>query len=272
MAGKSSRLALALYRATLQWARTNSDVPFSLRPGDVYALAPHLRGAAVALQDAAAVPPIARAAYDSCRGLKGEEADAALDRALEGVRLLHTVYQQQLNEMRETRRDREDKSGVKYAVGQVFMHKKYGYRAVVYGWDRECERDEEWLRHMNVQNAQQPFYHCLPHEHDCVRLFGGVRITKYVAQDNMEPLAGTRIIHRALDNFFDGYSTSMGRYIPTRKLQYQYPDVYEAEDAAPVGDDANLLAHEEVEAGVGAATPELPPSRDDGRTFASAQP
>ena len=130
-AGRESRLAVALYRAMLKWSRANADVPFSLRPGDVHALTPHLRqrgaalpGAAAALQDAAAVPPIVRGEFDASRGLAGEERDAALDRGLEGVRLLHTVYQQQLQAMRDVRRDRENKAGVKFAVGQVFIHKK----------------------------------------------------------------------------------------------------------------------------------------------------
>lgn len=127
MAGRGDkRLALAVYRAMLKWSRTNADVPFSLRPGDVHALAPHgsAAAAALSLQDAAAIPPIARAEFDACRQLEGEEAEEALDRGIDGVRLLHTVYSQQVQGMREVRRDREDKTGVKFAVGQVFIHKK----------------------------------------------------------------------------------------------------------------------------------------------------
>ena len=56
---------------------------------------------------------------------------------------------------------------------QVFIHKKYGYRAVAFGWDRECQRDEEWQRAMCVGDARQPFYYCLPDETDCTKLFGG---------------------------------------------------------------------------------------------------
>lgn len=57
---------------------------------------------------------------------------------------------------------------------------QYNYRAAIYGWDRSCKRDEEWMRTMGVspEAAAQPFYHCLPDEADCQRLFGGVRITK----------------------------------------------------------------------------------------------
>lgn len=56
----------------------------------------------------------------------------ALDRGLEAVRTLHTVYQQQLQEMRMTRSDHADRSGVKFGVGTVFVHKKVG--SGVGGW------------------------------------------------------------------------------------------------------------------------------------------
>lgn len=45
---------------------------------------------------------------------------------MEGVRLLHTTYQQQLREMREVRADRSDRGDVRFSVGQVFIHKKVG--------------------------------------------------------------------------------------------------------------------------------------------------
>jgi hypothetical protein len=221
-----NRLALAVYRAMLRWSRANADVPFNLRPGDIAVLAPSLRGVRAAGSGseltggllphsalmrhadlgAAAIPALARAEIGACASAQGEEAAAALDRGLEAVRVLHTTYQQQLSAMREMRRDRGNKEGVKYAVGQVFVHKKFGFRGVIYGWDRECARDEAWMKAMNVQvrtvrgavwdcmrgtssscsthsplcpgcsaaqNPSQPFYYCLPDETDCVRLFGG---------------------------------------------------------------------------------------------------
>jgi hypothetical protein len=51
-------------------------------------------------------------------------------------------------------------------------------------------------------------------------------------------------------------------------LQFEYPDLYEAEDAAPVGDDANLLAHEEVEP---SPATRLQTGRDTERSFVEAQ-
>ncbi len=47
---------------------------------------------------------------------------------------------------------------------------------------------------------------------DCQRIFGAVRISKYVAQDNIEPLvAGRRVNHRAVAHYFDSYSPDLQR-------------------------------------------------------------
>lgn len=51
-------------------------------------------------------------------------------------------------------------------------------------------------------------------------------------------------------------------------LQYEYPDQYEAEDAAPVGDDANLLAQPEVEP---SPATRLRSGRSKGRGFVSVK-
>ena len=120
----SSRLAVALYRATLKWGRQAADVPFTLRSGDLLTLAPSLRGSLVAAQaqqlDAgAAVASLARAAFEACRGAQGEAAAEALDHGVEAVRLLHTTYAASLAEMRQLRQDRADRAGVKFSVGQV---------------------------------------------------------------------------------------------------------------------------------------------------------
>lgn len=57
---------------------------------------------------------------------------------------------------------------------------------------------------------------------DCQRIFGAVRISKYVAQDNMEPITcGRRIHHRAIAHYFDSYSPAAGLYVPNRKLRFE---------------------------------------------------
>ena len=51
-------------------------------------------------------------------------------------------------------------------------------RGVIYGWDRNCQRDIEWARQVEVEHGQ-PFYRILPDELDCQRLFGSPRSNKY---------------------------------------------------------------------------------------------
>ena len=61
-------------------------------------------------------------------------AQAALDRGLEALRLLNSSYAAQLAEMRAVREERGDRSGVRFSVGQVFIHKKVGKGACNVDW------------------------------------------------------------------------------------------------------------------------------------------
>lgn len=62
-------------------------------------------------------------------------------------------------------RDAEAKSAVKYAVGQYFRHRRYGYTGFVIGWDRSCSAAPSWIDQMGVLDlpggAEQPFYHIM---------------------------------------------------------------------------------------------------------------
>jgi Hemimethylated DNA-binding protein YccV like len=61
-------------------------------------------------------------------------------------------------------------------------------------------------------SPRQPFYHVLPDEIDCVRIFGAPRISKYVAQENVD-LVGQRrnVVHRALQNYFTAFNADLAR-------------------------------------------------------------
>ena len=61
---------------------------------------------------------------------------------------------------------REGEAGartVRFKVGQVFQHKRYGYTGVVVGWDPKCLAGETWIVQMGVdslpQGRGQTFYH-----------------------------------------------------------------------------------------------------------------
>ena len=64
-------------------------------------------------------------------------------------------------------------------------------------------------------SCKQLIPHCpqvLPDEDDCQRLFGSIRITKYVAQENIMTMqVPRRVTHRALENYFTGFSQSKMR-------------------------------------------------------------
>lgn len=63
---------------------------------------------------------------------------------------------------RDTVASREN---VAYKVGQVFMHRRYGYLAVITGWDVECGADSQWIEQNLVDSLhsgrKQSFYHAL---------------------------------------------------------------------------------------------------------------
>jgi len=242
----NSAVAKIVYRALMRWSRKHSDVPLSLRISEISSVLPVLPSK-VSLRSSTAVAKLTSWAFHENRNLLGSAAYAAVDRGLEALRILNSHYAAQALEMRETRADRQNREGVAFEVGDVFVHKKFGYRAVIYGWDRKCERDDDWVQAMNV-DPLLPHYYALPDERDSQKLFGGVRLSKYVCEDNMMPLQGATVVHRALENYFVGYSENLKRYIPRKRLQFEYPSVYSSrsfETLKPV--DSNLLLHPELE-------------------------
>ena len=170
----------------------------------------------------------------------GEDAER-MEGAFEGLRRL-TALQSQLEGLVQTREKRDgDREQVRYSIGEVFRHKNFGYRGVVVGWDGHCNRPKEWLtgNGMSAARGQQPFYHIIPDQADCVRLFGSTRESKYVAQDNLEPIDDVEeraIDHEHLMAFFSRYSPATGAFVPCEELAYIYPDEYpvveEEEDTA----------------------------------------
>lgn len=159
---------------------------------------------------------------------QGPAADDSLDRAFSALRLLHDEYGPTLERMKTTRAERISCTRAVHSPGTVFTHQRHGYRGVIYGWDPVCDRDAEWCAATGVE-GDQPFYYVLPDENDCIRLFGGVRISKYVAQSSVSALLSprrekpdaNRIKHRALNYYFEGYSPVAGQYVPNRKLQFE---------------------------------------------------
>jgi hemimethylated DNA binding protein len=243
----NSAVAKIVYRALMRWSRRHSDVPLSLRISEISSVLPVLPHK-VSLRSSTAVAKLTSWAFRENRNLQGPAAYAAVDRGLQALRILNSHYAAQALDMRKTRAERQNRDGIAFEVGDVFVHKKFGYRAVIYGWDRTCERDDDWVQAMGV-DPLLPHYFALPDERDSQKLFGGVRLSKYVCEENMMHVQGaTQVVHRALENYFVGYSENLKRYIPRKSLQFEYPSVYSStlfESLKPV--DSNLLLHPESE-------------------------
>ena len=62
-------------------------------------------------------------------------------------------------------RTKQATQSVQYQVGQVFRHIRYGYQAIITGWDVECGLSEQWMEQMHVhelsRGKNQSFYHAL---------------------------------------------------------------------------------------------------------------
>ncbi|CAG8244730.1 unnamed protein product [Penicillium salamii] len=66
---------------------------------------------------------------------------------------------------KRVRRRSEGNTSIRYAVGQVFRHRRYNYTAVITGWDSECGAGEPWMMRMGIDRLEagrhQSFYHVL---------------------------------------------------------------------------------------------------------------
>ncbi|XP_070568963.1 uncharacterized protein [Ptychodera flava] len=109
---------------------------------------------------------------------------------------------------------------VKYRVGQVIKHKLWGYRGVIIGWDETAKAPEQWLKQMHPADKphwrKQPNYSILVDTRDRPQ----AQVT-YIPQENIEIVSNTKVIHPALDDYFEAYDGS--QYLPRPWLRVLYP-------------------------------------------------
>lgn len=81
-----------------------------------------------------------------------------------------------------------NKSKIKFRLGDIVRHKKYGFRGMVVSFDPRPRMDvSRWdgLQHLkNVDDT--PFYSIVPDPADTVTAFGAVRTMRYVCEANLE--------------------------------------------------------------------------------------
>jgi hemimethylated DNA binding protein len=77
---------------------------------------------------------------------------------------------------------------VNFSLGDIVVHKHFGFRGVVVGWDPKPSVDvSRWdgLQHIKDPHLY-PFYHIIPDHDDCIEAFGGKRHSRYVCEANLE--------------------------------------------------------------------------------------
>lgn len=152
-------------------------------------------------------------------------------------------------------------AAVAFSVGQVFVHRQFGYRGVIVGWDAACRAGGEWVAATGTarlpHGAAQPFYHVLVD----VRDRPDAQVS-YVAQDNIVLLtpaqvakasstsskavslpaspaaaaaarntaAACLVVHPSAAAYLKEYLPAAGRYVPAPALAAAYP----LDDAATV--------------------------------------
>jgi F-box protein 21 len=108
---------------------------------------------------------------------------------------------------------------VKYKIGQLFQHRRYGYTAVIKGWDATCEAGEDWINTMDVDSLShgrhQSFYHVMDEDHT----------PRYVAEQNIEIISPPEPPPKILPwagRYFKRWDRETGKFISN--LKDEYPD------------------------------------------------
>ena len=111
---------------------------------------------------------------------------------------------------------------VQYDIGQVFRHRKHGFRGVVVEWFPTCPMDKTWqeLHGPFEKGVEQPFYRTLVDTKDRPNPFVAV-----AAEENLEPLndaSEAPISHPLLSNIFGGFEE--GRHVMLANVQKSFPE------------------------------------------------
>mmetsp|Transcript_491 Transcript_491/g.837 ORF Transcript_491/g.837 Transcript_491/m.837 type:complete len:730 (-) Transcript_491:345-2534(-) len=128
-----------------------------------------------------------------------------------------------------------NKSRIKFRLGDIVRHKKYGFRGMVVSFDPRPTVDvSRWdgLQHLkNVDDT--PFYSIVPDPADTVKAFGAVRTMRYVCEANLEvcPVEDADIDLDIME-MVPGWSfdDSLQRYVPSDEVKFEYGEVIEEEN------------------------------------------
>lgn len=97
-----------------------------------------------------------------------------------------TLEMSELLWIRELSKDNKER--LRFSIGQVVKHRKYGFRGVIVAFDPTAAVDvSHWDGLTEIENAAElPFYHIVPDQNDCIEAFGAERPFRYVCEANLE--------------------------------------------------------------------------------------
>lgn len=119
----------------------------------------------------------------------------------------------------------------RYRVGDLFVHRRYGYQAAIVGWDVKCKASEDWMRMMHVDRLPkgrgQSFYNVIA-EDESERYVADENISRLVSKDPRERRDGTNVVTpsekllRVAGKYFKRWDAERERFVSN--LEDLYPD------------------------------------------------
>ncbi|KAM6081451.1 F-box only protein 21-like isoform 2-T2 [Chlamydotis macqueenii] len=109
---------------------------------------------------------------------------------------------------------------IQFSVGQVIVHKRFGYSGVIVGWDVKAQAPEEWLQHKYPPAKQDLKY--TPHYRILINKANGFgKSTAYIPEEEITIIMGLEVHHPDMKAYFSGYDGS--KYIMQPWLKKIYP-------------------------------------------------
>ncbi|NWV75512.1 FBX21 protein, partial [Dasyornis broadbenti] len=109
---------------------------------------------------------------------------------------------------------------IKFHVGQVIIHKRFGYSGVIVGWDVKATTPEEQLQSRYPPAKQDLKY--TPHYRILINKANGFgKSTAYVPEEEITIIMGLEVYHPDMETYFSGYDGS--KYIMQPWLKRLYP-------------------------------------------------
>ncbi|XP_053879859.1 uncharacterized protein LOC128834790 isoform X2 [Malaclemys terrapin pileata] len=109
---------------------------------------------------------------------------------------------------------------VQFNVGQVIIHRRFGYSGVIVGWDVKARAPEEWLQHKYPPEKQglrdTPHYRILINQANSFS-----KSTAYIPEEDITIIMGLEIHNPDLTTYFSRYDGS--KYIMQPWLRKIYP-------------------------------------------------